>query len=179
MVIKQNENKILAIAPATKRFGAAILKDWELIYFAVKPLRPPRINESIKTEVSNSIEHLIKEFTPKVIVIKSPGKQQLKSIQFKLIAESIERRAEFNQVPVIRIKFETVKKFLCRNQKPIKANTFKSLADVYPELRQFFGNSNKSRREYYDSLLIAAALGYYYQTGLVEAESQNSNPIIS
>ncbi|MGI8467317.1 MAG: hypothetical protein ACR2N3_02585 [Pyrinomonadaceae bacterium] len=170
--MKSANNIILAVAPATKRFGAVVFRNTEIIYFAVKPLKPPRTNESIKWEVSRSIENLLKEFSPKVIVLKSPSKQQLKSKQFKLIAQCAESKARFHQIPAVRINFEKVKKLLCPNIKPTKANAFKSLAAIYPELRQFTGNSSKWRMQYYDILLAAAALGYYHQTVLTETWSQ-------
>ena len=170
--MKSVAHPFLAIAPATKRFGAAVFKDTELIYFAVKTLKPPRITESIKAEVSGSIEHLIREFAPKVIVIKSPGKLQLKSVQFKLITDQIGLAAKFNQIPVSKISFEPVKKFFCFNRKSSKDNTFASLTTVYPELRQFTGSPGSWRKQYYDILLIATALGHYYQTELIETQSR-------
>ena len=107
-----------------------------------------------------------------MIVLKSAGKQQLRSNQFRLITEQIENRAVSNQIPVTRIKFESVKKSLCRDRKPTKANAFKILADAYPELRQFTGTSSKWRAQYFDSLLVAAALGYYYQTESAESRRE-------
>lgn len=172
-MIKLPDNIIISVAPATKRFGVIVFRNEEIICFAVKTLKPPRTNESIKREVSGSIENLIKEFIPQAIVIKSQGKQQLKSKQFKLIAGCIESQAKSHQIPVIRLKFETVKKSLCRKLKPNKVNTFNALTIVYPELRQFTGNSSKWRTQYYEILLLAAALGYYYQTVLTEPQSQN------
>lgn len=171
--MKSADNIILAIAPATKRFGAVVFRNAEIIYFAVKPLKLPRTNESIKREVSSRIENLVKEFSPQSIVIKSPGKQQLKSNQFELIVRCAESKARFHQIPVVRIKFESAKKFLSPDCQPTKANSFKSLAMVYPELRQFTGNSSKWRAQYYEILLVAAALGYYYQVGSAETQSQN------
>lgn len=165
------DNVILAIAPATKRFGTVIFRNAEIIYFAVKPLKPPRTSESIKLEVSISIENLVKEFSPQTIAIKSPGKQQLKSNQFELIAGCVESKAEYYQIPLVHIKFESVKKSLCPVCKPTKANSFKSLAVIYPELRQFTGNSSKWRMQYYDILLVAAALGYYHQKKLIKTQS--------
>ena len=170
--MKPDDHTILAIAPATKRFGAAVFRDAELIYFAVKALKPPRTTESIKKEVSLSVNHLIKEFTPKMIVIKSPGKQQRKSVQFELMSEQIETAANSNQIPVTKISFEMVKKSVCFNRKASKDNAFASLTTVYPELRQFVGSSSKWRKQYYDILLIAAALGYYYQTKMAETKSR-------
>ncbi len=167
------DNAVIAIAPATKRFGVVVFRNEEIIYFVIKILKPPRTSESIIREVSNSIENLFKEFLPQAIVIKSPSKQQLKSNQYKLIAACVENQAKSHQIPVMRLKFETVKRFLCRNLKPNKTNTFNNLAAIYPELRQFTGKSSKWRKQYYEILLLAAALGYYCQTEMAKTYSQN------
>lgn len=172
-MIKLPDNLIIAIAPATKRFGVVVFRNEEIIYFAVKTLKPTRTNDSIKREVSRSIENLVKEFIPQIIVIKSPSKQQLKSNQFELITSCVESQSKSYQIPVIWLKFEKIKKSLCRNLKSNKVNTFNALMVAYPELRQFTGNSSKWRKQYYEILLLAAALGYYYQTRLTKTQSQN------
>lgn len=173
--MNSTDKTILTVAPAAKRFGVAVFNGAELIYFAVKILKPPRTDESIKEEISGNIKRLIKDFSPNVIVIKSPGKQQQASNRFKLITDQTESEANFNQTPFIKINFEAVKKSLCPDGKRSKVSVFKALAQIYPELTQFLNRPNKWQTDYWDAVLTAAAVGYCYQLNKKKLESLFKN----
>lgn len=94
------EQKILTIAPFTKRLGFAVFDGEEIIYFAVKIFKPPRRLSSVGREISQSIERLIDEFKPKFIVVKTLSSRQMYSKILKLVAEQIKREAESRKLPV-------------------------------------------------------------------------------
>lgn len=158
-----SKNKILTVAPFTKRLGFAVFGEAEMLYFAVKTFKPPRTVASVKAEISQSIRKLTAEFKPKLVIIKTLSSRQEKSKNLSLVFKQIKREAESRKLPVKEISFEQVKQELCPDSKATKAVLFKRLSAVYPELSRFASFQNPSQAEYYNSLFSAAAIGFYWQ----------------
>lgn len=159
----------MTIAPFTKRLGFAVFDGEEIIYFAVKTLKPPRLLSSVGQEISQSIGRLNDEFEPKLIVVKTLSSRQDTSKILRLVAEQIKREAESRKLPIEEFSLERVKQELCSDEKTTKANLFKKLSDVYPEIKRFTVYQNRSQAEYYNSVLSAVAIGYYRQKKTIEA----------
>lgn len=155
--------KILAIAPVTKRFGVAVLENTELVYFAVATVKSNKIAQNLKIKISQTIRNLIGEFEPDLVVVKTLNKQQEKSKNLKLAVGQIETEAGRAGIRTEEVSFEAVKKLLCADNKPTKANAFKTLTKFYPELSRFLHQPNKWQKEYYDAMLSAVAVGFYRQ----------------
>lgn len=158
-----SKHKILTVAPFTKRLGFAVFDDAEIIYFAVKTFKPPRTVASVKVEISQSIKNLSAEFKPKLILVKTLNQWQVKSKNTAFVFSQVKREAEFQKVPLREISVEQAKQELCSGGKMTKVVLFKILSAVYPELKRFVLFQNLSQAEYYNSLLSAIAIGYYWQ----------------
>lgn len=162
--------KILAIAPITKRLGVAVFENAELIYFAIATVRSNKIAQSLKVKISQTIRNLINEIEPDLVVVKKINKQQEKSKNLKLVIRQIESECGRARIRIRGISFEMVKELLCVNNKKNKTTAFINLTDVYTELRRFLHQPNKWQKEYYDALLSAVAIGFYYQSEIGKQE---------
>ena len=154
---------ILAASPFTKGFGIAAIYQNELIYFAVKTFKSPKTKQSVKRQISGIIRDIIEEFEPKMIILTKPSKHQTQSKYFDLINQQVKREAKLCQLPVFWTSFEVVKGFICPDEKRTKGAVFKAISKIYPELKQFINRPNKWQTDYWNPLLTAVALGYFYQ----------------
>lgn len=167
-----SKSKILAAAVGTKRLGFAVFQRTELLYFAVKTLKLPRTRRRVKRQVTLLTKKAFSEFKPKLLILKTLGKQQANSRILPVAVNQIKKEAEASGNPVIEISFEQVKAILCKGQKPTKRNAFKALSEAYPELKRFIHYNNLSQAEYYNSLLSAVAVGYAYQSNLLQPDQK-------
>lgn len=156
-----HRNKILAVAVCNKRIGLSIFSLRELIYFAVKTLKSPRTSEHVKQQVSETIQLLLAEYEPEAVVLKLLGKQQAKSDNLQLIFQIVKQQVENIGIPLYEISFNQAKQALCADKKVTRRNAFKILSEIYPELKQFANHPSHWQAEYYNSLLSAAAVGFY------------------
>jgi hypothetical protein len=173
--MKESKNNLLAIAPATKRLGIVVFSQTDLIYFSVKTFAPPRTETLIKRQVSQMIRELINEFEPKTVALKVLGKQQVRSKNLRLVSSLIRQESEKAGIVLKEVSFEQAKKKLCFGKKPNKENAFEVLSLIYPELKRFAGCQNKSQKDYYNSLLSAAAIGCNIHKYSMKNTNQNQN----
>lgn len=173
--MKQQHNNLIAVAPATKRLGAVVFSKSELVYFSVETFSPPRTEELIKRQTSQFIQRLIEKFEPSTIVVKLLGKQQSKSKKLQLVINQIQKDVKASGIRLQQISFPYVKKKLCLPDKPTKANTFKALSQIFPELAQFVHSPSRWQTAYYDSLLSAAAVGFIVSECAGQDPLKNNN----
>lgn len=166
--MNDTEANLLAVALCAKRFGVAIFHGQDLIYFAVKTLKTSRANEKAETEIWRAIRSLIIEFSPQTVIIKALGKHQIKSIGLPTAMARIKRELASLGINTEEILLEDAERALCPHDKPIKKIAFKNLSAVYPELKQFVAHQSPWQTEYYNSLLSAVAISFYYQNKSIE-----------
>lgn len=162
--MNSTDNNMLVVSASAKRIGMSVFAQSELTYFAVKTLKLPGTNRHIKRQISEMIQAMICEFAPKTIVVKSPAGQQINSKKMEAAIAQIKKEAETAATPLQEISLEMVKEKICRGVKPTKTHAFEILSAVYPELRRFVNHPSRWQKEYYDSLLSAALIGFYHQS---------------
>lgn len=166
MTIK--EETILSVAPGTRRFGAAVFRNGELLHFAVHPLGKLaatgrfKNGESLSDAVARALKPLLQRFEPRVLVLKELNRQQLKSANLRSVFEAFRAETKPAGIETRTISFETVKKLFCSKKKPTKAKVFAKLASFFPELAQFANHPSRWQRKYYATMLIAAAAGFTF-----------------
>jgi hypothetical protein len=175
--MNSTKHNTLAAAVSTKRIGIVVFNDEELIYFAVKTLKSPRTSYSVKRQISLIVREFINEYKPDFLVIKTLGKQQMKSKKQLLAVRQVKSSAEAFGIPWTEISLEQIKPLLSAHRKPNKTNAFRTLSEIYPELKRFVESQNLSQAEYYNSLLSAATVGFYFQCR--RQMSEKENPTVS
>ena len=158
------ENTLIVFAVFTKRFGIAVFNHECLLYFAVKTIRACGVKRSVQTQISQPVENLVSEFDPQLVLVKTLTRQQKSSEKLRFVLRQIKREINRHEISAKDISLELVKKKLCADTKPTKANLFTTLAETYPELKRLIRFQNLSQAEYYNSLLSAVAIGYFWNT---------------
>ena len=171
--MNRTEHNTLAVAVSTKRIGVVVFSEEQLVYFAVKTLKSPRTSYSVKRQVAHIVKEFINEYVPGLLVIKALGKQQVKSKKQRLAVTQVKSSAEAFGIYWTEISLEQIKPMLSVNRKPNKTNAFRALSQIYPELKRFVESQNLSQAEYYNSLLSAAAVGFYYQSRRQMSEKEH------
>lgn len=171
-----NDNT-LAIVVCTKRLGLAVFCRTELLYFAVKTLKPPRTDRHVKRQVSQIYQKTTTEFAPKVITLKLLGKQQAKSKNLQFVMRIIKHQSETAGISLEEISFDEAKRKLVSGNKPTKTNAFLALSKIFPELRRLTKFQNPAQAEYYNSLLSAVAVGFYFQSGTAKSSNKTQHEI--
>lgn len=162
------EETILAVAPGTRHFGAAVFRNGELRHFAVNPLgklsETGRLanHESLSDSVARMLKPLQQKFEPTVLVLKELNRQQLKSANLKSVFDAFRAEAKQAGIETTTISFETVKKLFCSDRKLTKAKVFEKLSSFFPELAQFCNHPSRWQRKYYTPMLLAAAAGFTF-----------------
>lgn len=150
---------ILAIAPGNREFGVAVFIGAELLYYSVKTLNPKK---HLPPQVSGLLRKFFRWFSPQVVVLKSINQYQKLSDNLELIVGQIRVEAEQNNLQVIEISFEQIKRELYPKRKSTQKKAFKSLVNDYPELKRFWNRPNKWQNDYYAFLFSAVAVGAVY-----------------
>jgi hypothetical protein len=104
------------------------------------------------------LERLIREFTPKLIIVKSLSEYQKKSENQRRVVKEIVRTAELSAIRVKQSAFEDAKRKLVMD-KPTKTKIFSILKEIYPELLPLAQFQNRWQAEYYTPILAAVAIG--------------------
>jgi RNase H-fold protein (predicted Holliday junction resolvase) len=162
--MKLKSDNLLAVAVCTKRLGLAVFCQKELLFFAVKTLKPPRTVQYAKRQISQIFQDTAAEYAPKLVVLKLLGKHQAKSKKLQSAIRVIKREAQTARIFLDEISFEEAKQKLSDGKKPVKAEAFSKLSKIYPEIKRFVKFQNPSQAEYYNSLFSAVAIGFYFQS---------------
>jgi RNase H-fold protein (predicted Holliday junction resolvase) len=160
---------ILAIAPGSREFGVAVFSERELIYFAVRTLPRGRSAALQKEEVSELLLELFANFKPQLVVLRAVSKYQQTSVALREIVKFVKRQAKAREIPVTEISLEQVKSFFQDAGKDTQKRAFQTLANLYPELRQFSSRPSKWQSDYYHNLLSAVLIGVVCLKSLAES----------
>ncbi|MBA2335309.1 MAG: hypothetical protein H0V90_10280 [Blastocatellia bacterium] len=157
--MKKALENLLVVTPFSKRFGIAVFRHGELLYFAVNSYRQPRTLDSIQADAMMKLKNLFDKFTPGLIILKSLTRHQAASNNHRHVVMTIKSIAKMYSVPVEEISFKDARCKLLTGQVPTYNRTFATLRDTFPELTRFTLFQNRSQREYYMPLLSAVAIG--------------------
>jgi hypothetical protein len=160
--MKSPADNILVLTPYTKRLGIAIFRQRELRYFAVKSFRAPRSILSIQKETHLHLLNLIREFPPKMVIVKKITNQQAISSNHQRVVDAIRQVADYHTLLVKEIPFETVRRKIVTKHKPTVTNVATILQRSYPELGRYAQAQNRWQREYFAPILSAVAIGHFH-----------------
>lgn len=161
--MNSHDQKVLAVAAFTKRFGTAVFYGKDLRFFAVQTFSSPKTARLIKEQTSLKFREMIQNHTPGLILVKGLTKRQILSPNLISAFDQIKKEAKFAGIPIKEVSLDIANRWLCAGRDPTKENTFAALEYIYPELGKFINPENISQTEYYNSLLSAVAIGVYRQ----------------
>jgi len=156
----KNNSKILAIDPGTRQMGIAFLEGGKLIYHGVKIIKKRKSpSESLK-EGRKIILRLIKDFSPKVIVVEKAFFANNRSAALlNVFVDEIKAIGRRKGLKVMSFAPSTVKKFICGNGRASKKEVARVIVSKYPELKVYLTQDRAWKEEYHQNMFDAVALG--------------------
>ncbi len=165
-----NSPVVLAIAPGTRECGVAVFEGFKLIYYGVKTSYLFNIRQREKISIPKLIDDLFKQYSLQSIVLKEVNQYQQTSPGLRLVVNQIKMQAESKHIRVKEISLRQVKSLLCKDGKQTQKKAFETVANLYPELRQFQNRPNKWQNDYYAYIFSATAVGLVCLTSLAEKD---------
>jgi len=150
---------ILGIDPGARQLGVAVFKGRELIFYAVKTIKEENTAKTL-LRLCQNILGLIAEYKVDYIALEKVVFVQQHRSLVKVISEHVKEIIKAENIPLFEYNPKIVRKFICRFQKPTKANTARILAGKYPELIRYFNAPKTWQKRYYAQLLDAVAVGF-------------------
>jgi RNase H-fold protein (predicted Holliday junction resolvase) len=166
LTMASNAPVVLAIAPGTREWGIAIFEGFNLIYYGVKTFHHLKSSEDEKTSISKLLDDLSKRHSLQSIIVKQVNQYQQTSLGLTSIVKQIKNLAETKHIRVEEISLVQVKSLLCKNRKTTQKKAFETVANLYPELRQFQNRPNKWQTDYYAYIFSATAVALVYLNNL-------------
>jgi len=163
--MKNRNNRILAIDPGSRELGYAVLDNLELLNYGVKNLKRFRPENVLRKTVRAFMNRIIEEYAIKIIVLEKPHFSQTESPFFRAVYKSILQVGNKNPIKVVELSPELIRKHICEDSKPTKANVAKVLSKRYPETKSNFITDFQWKKMYWQkaSNAIAAANVYVDQ----------------
>lgn len=176
----QNQSlKILAIKPATKCLGIAVLDNKDLIYWKIKVIRGKKIpsSQAVK-KLRIIINKLVDFFSPQAIAVENIFYNQAKmSSLLNILVKEIKVMGKARGVKVRFYPPLPVREFICQNEKPTKMNAARILAADYPLLHKDYEDEKAKpwwKAKYKLKIFDAVAVGLYCHSKL-KARSKEYN----
>lgn len=162
----QSANRIIALSPGTRECGVAVFEELELLYYATKDLRirhrsQPASGPSGKA--TQMLEKLIRRYRPSVVVLRQLQPLQRRSSNLVRLTAQLKTITQKRGLMQREGSPKSVRKLLCPDRRATKQATAARLIEFYPELTRYVVGASREQQLYYDSMLDATALGYFYQ----------------
>ena len=161
--------KILAIDPGTRELGVAMLDGEQLVYYGVKTIRGRRTPSEVLRRIQKITASLIARYRPTCLAIEKMFLAQKSASLLVVAAEEIKATARQHDLPIYEYAPTTVRKMICHSGRATKAETAKTIALRFPELRPYLEQRTQWETLYYANMFDAVAVG-------VVAYLENINP---
>jgi Holliday junction resolvasome RuvABC endonuclease subunit len=175
-----NRNTVLAIDPSTRNLGLAVFVDRDLVYYAVKTIRPRRPRSALLQTVSDIINQMISEFSPGILAVEKIVLKQKSEALLSVVTDDIRTLATSAGLRVEESAVADIRKRICQSKNATKLETRNQLCARFPELLQYAGGRSKARARHYDHLFDAVALGLAcaQQNNLSESTLGSDQPLL-
>ncbi|REJ76311.1 MAG: hypothetical protein DWQ47_11930 [Acidobacteria bacterium] len=159
---KSNEI-ILGIDPGSRHIGFAVFRRGELDDYGIKSIKQNSHPKTIR-KLASVIRNLIDLEGANVVAVEIPVTYQQKSSLVAVVVEKIKSLviSEFGKYVNLKVVDpRIVKKAICDELKPTKANMAKKLAELFPQLRPKLDLPNPGQTNYHARVFDAIAMAYY------------------
>ncbi len=158
--MRNNNSKILAIDPGTRKMGVAFLEKGKLVYHGVKVIKKGKSPHETLWEGRKTILRLIKDYKPDVLVFEKTFFANNRSASLlNVFVDEIRTIGRRKGLSVIGYAPNTVKKFICGNGRASKKEVARVIVSKYPELKVYLTQDRAWKEEYHQNMFDAVALG--------------------
>lgn len=156
---------LLALDPGTKEMGIALLDGSELVDYRVKTFRNERSPHTLLTEGKRTMERLLREEHPDVVVIEKPFfAKTRRSALLTFLVQELRARVRHGEVTLREYGPRRVREVLLGNPRATKRDIAREVARRFPELAQHLHPGDHWREKYWSHVFDAVALGLADET---------------
>ena len=149
---------ILALAPGTRHFGFAVLRDGELVAFGVKCLPPSLQMGALQSRVRKIVGTLRRRHQPAALAIEEPFYVQALTSRVPALVRMLRTWARGRGLRVTGITPDSVKERFCKDRKT-RAKLVGAMVDRYWFLARYADEDRLG--EYWQQMFDAVALGTF------------------
>lgn len=150
-------HSILSISPSRGRLGVAVFRRGRLIYYGVKSLRQFQNGDDLRSASERILAKLFKKYCIGTLMMPVLNRQQSHSTVLVSIDRTCRDLARHHKVSLQPYDPLAVRRILCQEAKPTKANASDKLVEIYPELSRHNRGGSQWERRYYGYLFGAIA----------------------
>lgn len=168
--MSNNNKKILAIDPGTRKMGIAFLENGKLIYHGVRTIKKYKSPHKALKEGRNIVLRLIRDFNPRVLVVeKTFFANNRNASLLNVFVDEIKTIGRRKKLRVLSYAPSTVKKYTCGNGRASKCEVARVVVSRYPELKVYLTQDRAYKERYHQNMFDAVALG-------IMATARSKNP---
>lgn len=149
---------ILGIDPGARQIGVSVLKNEELVFYAVKTFRRKNRADSLR-KLRLIIKRLITDYDVGIIALEKVVFVQQQRSFVKIVAEEIGSFIKRENLLLFEYNPKYIRQKICGLERPIKRNTALILSQKYFELARYFDLPRRWQRTYFALLFDAIAVG--------------------
>jgi Holliday junction resolvasome RuvABC endonuclease subunit len=157
-------SRILAVDPGRSIIGFAVFEGAALHYYAVKLLRVPGTPAAVRRAATHVLSALIATYRPDHLAIEQPLIVQQRAELLAHVISALKTTARSHGLTISEYAPQSVRRFICANEKPTKREVVRQLAARYPELGRYITEPGKWAERYYERMFGAVAVGFVAYT---------------
>jgi Holliday junction resolvasome RuvABC endonuclease subunit len=166
-MIKQKNQRILAIDPGTRQMGIAVLEDRELIYHGVETLTSHGTPHERLLEGRRILLRLLDDFKPGIVAVEAAFfSNNRNTALLNVLVDELRALATRRGLSVHGFAPSTIKRHMCGNGWAVKADVAKAVVVKYPKLRVYLTQDRKWKERYHGNMFDAVAVGIVSQDQL-------------
>jgi Holliday junction resolvasome RuvABC endonuclease subunit len=164
---------ILGIDPGARQIGIAVMKDDELVFYAVKTFKKGDDEEKLK-KLRLIIEKLVTDYRVEYVALEKIVFVQQHRSFVKIVYDKIKEFLKERNIELFEYNPKVIRQIICDAQKPTKRNTALILAQKHAELVKYFNVAKLWQKRYFAQLFDAIAAAQ-----VCAKELRETNPFLS
>lgn len=149
---------ILGIDPGARHVGVAVLRGRELLYYGVKTLKKNESSRPATANLEQLITKLAAEYRVDIIALEKVISAQQRKSYVKVVYENVQLIAGKYDFKLREYSPNLVRNFICSQVKATRRETYRALAEKYPELNRYVSVTRIWQKAYFARLLDAVAV---------------------
>lgn len=155
--MKENAFNILGINIGARQIGVSVSRGGELIFYAVKSIKGGSRKETLE-RLEKTLIRLIDKYCIEIVAVEEIVYQQQHGSFVKKVYDQTKNFIRKKNIRFLEYDPITIKRIVCRSEKPTKRNTALILALKYTELARYFNVPKLWQKRYFAQLFSAIAV---------------------
>ncbi len=158
-----HNHRIIAIDPGTREMGVVVVQGREILYYGVKSFKRRNPASVLLAQIGNAVEKLLHAYQPDVLVIEKAQLNKHNATRKLIqISKMIKFVAKQQRLKIVEYSSESVRKRVCKVERPTKNNMTNELCSKYPELSVYRYRKHEWKSKYWQNMFDALGLAVAY-----------------